>query len=64
MASSTVKVSRKGPTSVPQPERPRFLHGTYPPEPQIARVKPGVANEREYGKTPPLSGNTGLTGLS
>lgn len=64
MAGNTIKVSRSGPKSVPQPDKARFLHGTYPPEPSFTRVKPAAASERDYSKTKPLSGNTGMTGLS
>lgn len=50
-------------TSVAQPSM-RMLHGTYPPSPSLPHpsVKPQAAGTRDYAKTKPLFGDTGMTG--
>lgn len=50
-------------TSVAQPSS-RLLHGTYPPSPTLEQpsVKPQAASTRDYAKTKPLFGSTGVTG--
>lgn len=66
----------KGPTSVAAPklQRTPFVRGTWPPQPEpigeasrkstAATVKPAAPSTRDYGKQPPLGGNTGMTGYS
>lgn len=64
--ANTIKVSKKGPTSVPAPERFRFQHGQYPPSPMMQpapRIKP-MTGQTQYGKQPPLDGDTGMGGMS
>jgi hypothetical protein len=50
---------------VPAMRPMKLLHGTYPPSPDIKKtgsIKPAPAATREYGKEPPLAGDTALTG--
>lgn len=65
----------KRPTSVPEPKLARtpFVRGTWPPQPEpmyaqskksAEGIKPKAASTRDYGKQPPLGGNTGMTGYS
>jgi hypothetical protein len=63
---ATVKYG-KPPKTVPKPERFPFVYGTYPPAPKIPRevkIKPQDSSKRDYSKSPPLSGDTGTSGLS
>lgn len=69
MASMTISASKKGPSSVPQPNaHAGFALGTRPAvlrSPALDRIKPGQPSTRDYGKAaPPLAGTTGMTGLS
>lgn len=59
----------KGPTSVPAAKKFPFVRGTWPPQPppmyaQQADIKPAAPAKRDYGKNPPLAGNTGQSGLT
>lgn len=66
----------KGPTTVAAPklQRTPMVRGTWPPQPDPINegvqksaqpvIKPQGASTRNYGKAPPLAGNTGLTGAS
>lgn len=67
MASRTIKATKGGPKSVPQPENANFVLGSRPAvlrSPTLQRIKPDKASTTEYGKDPPLAGNTGMSGLS
>lgn len=63
---SSVKTGKGVTMSVPTPERPKFIHGTYPPDPTLPKniIKPSKAPKRDYGKAVPLSGDTGMTGMT
>lgn len=69
MASMTISASKKGPSSVPQPNaHASFALGSRPAvlrAPALDRIKPAAQSTRDYGKAaPPLAGTTGMTGLS
>jgi len=68
MASNVVSVTKRGPSKVPQPTNAHFVLGSRPAvlrTPDLPRIKPAKASETDYGKqTPPLGGDTGMSGLS
>lgn len=69
MASMTIKSSKKGPSAVPQPNaHASFVLGSRPAvlrAPALDRIKPSKApGVRDYGKDPPLGGDTGMSGMS
>lgn len=68
MASRTIKASKGGPKTVPQPENASFVLGSRPAvlrAPSLQRIKPDKASTTDYSKAvPPLAGDTGMSGLS
>ncbi len=65
---ATVKVGKSAPKSVPAPQAPSFVLGSRPAvvrAPPIERIKPSkLPGARDYGKVPPLGGDTGMSGMS
>lgn len=68
----TIRASKKGRTSVPQPAQgAHFVLGSRPAvlrSPPLTRIKPGNPQARDYGKgggdDTSGFGNTGMSGLS
>jgi len=66
MADFGISTSKKGPSSVPLPPwRAQFVWGSEPRNLRAPRIKPITdKTPRDYGKSKPGFGNTGMGGES